>query len=66
MCLIVRLSTATVTKVMSAYTDHGKIISAKRNSGRKSTLTGRNHRTSGRIVSNSHTTTAAKETGQQN
>jgi transposase len=32
------VSTATVSKVMSAYTNHGKTTSAKRNSGRKSTL----------------------------
>jgi predicted transcriptional regulator len=30
---------ATVSKVMSAHTNHGKTTSAKRNSGRKSTLT---------------------------
>jgi transposase len=33
------ISRATVSKVMSAYTNHGKTTSAKRNSGRKSTLT---------------------------
>jgi hypothetical protein len=33
----------TVSKVMSAYTNHGKTTSAKRNSGRKSTLTERGH-----------------------
>jgi hypothetical protein len=31
------VSGATVSKVMSAYTDHGKTTSVKRNSGRKST-----------------------------
>jgi hypothetical protein len=31
------VSRATVSKVMSACTNHGKIISEKRNSGRKST-----------------------------
>jgi hypothetical protein len=35
---------ATVSKVMSAYTNHGKTKSAKRNGGRKSTLTKRDHR----------------------
>jgi transposase len=37
-------SRATVSKVMSAYTNHGKTISAKRNSGRNSTLTESNRR----------------------
>jgi transposase len=32
------VSRATVSKVMSAHTSHGKTTSAKRNSGRKSTL----------------------------
>jgi transposase len=35
---------ATVSKVISAYTNHGKTTSAKRNSGRKSTSTDRNRR----------------------
>jgi transposase len=34
---------ATVSKVTSAYTNHGKATSAKRNSGQKSTLTERDH-----------------------
>ncbi|PNF27114.1 hypothetical protein B7P43_G08560 [Cryptotermes secundus] len=33
------VSRATESKVMSAYTDHGKTTSAKRNSGRNSKLT---------------------------
>jgi transposase len=36
-----RVSRATVSKVMSACTNHGKTTSVKRNSGRKSTLTER-------------------------
>jgi transposase len=40
-----------VSKVMSAYTNHGKTTSAKRNSGRKSTLTERDHRILRRIIS---------------
>jgi transposase len=40
---------ATVTKVISAYTNHGK-ITAKGNSGRKSTLTERDRHTLKRIV----------------
>jgi transposase len=43
-----RVSTATVSEVTSAYTNHGKTTSAKRNSGRKSTLTARDRRTLGR------------------
>jgi DNA-binding CsgD family transcriptional regulator len=39
--------------------NHGKTASAKRNSGRKSTLTERDHRTL-RIVSKNHRTTAAQ------
>jgi hypothetical protein len=56
---------ATVSKVMSAYTNHGKTTSAKRNSGWKSTLAERDRRTL-RIVSENHRTTAAQVTGQQN
>jgi hypothetical protein len=57
---------ATVSKVMLAYTKHGKIISAKRNSGRKPTVIERDRRTLRRIVSKNHRTTAAQVTGQQN
>jgi hypothetical protein len=39
------VSTETVSVVRSAYMNHGKTISAKRNSGRKSTLTERDRRT---------------------
>jgi transposase len=39
--ILLGISKATVSKVMLAYTNHGKITSAKRNSGRKSTLTER-------------------------
>jgi transposase len=35
------VSRATVCKVMSAYTNHGKATSAKRNTGRKSTFRNR-------------------------
>jgi hypothetical protein len=41
---------ATVSKVMSAYTEQGKTASAKRNSGQKSTLTERDCHTLRRIV----------------
>jgi hypothetical protein len=55
----------TVSKVMSAYTKHGK-TSTKRNSGRKSTLTERDRRTLGRTVSKSHPTTEAQVTAGLN
>jgi transposase len=57
---LLSVSRATVSKVMSAYTNHGKTISVKRNSERKSTLTERDHPTLRRIVSKKHTTTAAQ------
>jgi transposase len=60
------VSRATVSKVMSAYKNHGKTTSAKRNSGKKSTVTEGDRRTLRRIVSKNHTTTAAQMTGQQN
>jgi predicted transcriptional regulator len=44
-------SSAAVSEVMSVYTNHGKTKSAKRNSGRKLTLSDRDRRTLGRIVS---------------
>jgi transposase len=59
------VSRATVSKVMSAYTNHGRTTSAKRNSGRKSTLTERDHRTL-RTVSENHRTTAARVTAELN
>jgi hypothetical protein len=51
---------------MSAYTNHGKTTSVKRNSGRKSTLTKRDHCTSRRAVSKNHRTTAAQLTAEWN
>jgi IS30 family transposase len=57
------VSRATVSKVMSAYTNHEKTTSAKR---RKSTLTERDRRTLRRSVPNYHRTTAAQVRGQQN
>jgi transposase len=53
------LSRATVSKVMSAYTNHGKTASAKRNSGRNSTFTERDRRALRRTVSKNHRTIAA-------
>jgi transposase len=58
-------SSGTVCKIVSAYTNHGKTISEKRNSGRKSALTERERRTLRRIVSKNYRTTAAHVRGQQ-
>jgi transposase len=60
------VSRATVSKVMSAHTNHGKTTSANRDSGRKSTLTERDRHILRRIVLKNHRTTAAQVTGQQN
>jgi hypothetical protein len=49
----------------AAYTNHGKTTSAKRNSGRKSTLAERDRRTLRRTVSKNEITTAAQVTEQQ-
>jgi hypothetical protein len=51
---------------MSAYTDHGKTTSAKRNSGRKSTPTERDRLTLRRTVSKNCRTTAAQVTAELN
>jgi hypothetical protein len=56
----------TVSKVMSAYTKHGKTTSEKRNSGRKSTMTGRDRRIFRRTVAKNHRTTAAQATAEVN
>jgi transposase len=55
------VSKATVSKVMSAYTNYGTTTSAKRNSERKSTLTERDRHTLRWIISRNHRTTAAQE-----
>jgi transposase len=56
--ILVGVPRATVSKVMSAYTDHGKTASAKRNSGRKSTLTERYSHKLRKIVSKNHSAAA--------
>jgi transposase len=48
---ILVVSRTTVSRIMSAYKNRGKTTSAKRNSGRKSTLTTRVCRTLRKIVS---------------
>jgi transposase len=60
------VSRATVYKVMTAYMNHGKAISAKRNSEQKPTLIKRDHRTLRRTVSKSHRTTKAHVTAELN
>jgi transposase len=60
------ISRGTVSKVMSACTNHGKAISAKKNSGRKSTLTERDCRALRRIVSENHRTTGAQVRAELN
>jgi transposase len=60
------VSRVTDSKVMLAYTNYGKTTSAKRNSGRKSTLTERDHFTLERIVSKNHRTTAAQVAAELN
>jgi hypothetical protein len=42
---LLRVSRETVSKVMSAYANHGKTASTKRKSGRKLTLAERDRRT---------------------
>jgi hypothetical protein len=50
---------------MSAYMNHGKTLSVKRNSGQKSTLT-EGDRVLRRIVLKNHRTTAAQVTAELN
>jgi hypothetical protein len=47
---------------MTAYTNHGKMSTAMRNSGQKPNVTERNRRTLKSIVFKIHRTTAAKLT----
>jgi transposase len=55
-----------VYKTMSPYKDHGKKTSAKRNSGRKSTLTERDRHTLRRISSKDQRAATEQVTGLQN
>ena len=54
------VSRAAVSKVMVAYTNHGKTSSAKKNRGRKPKLSDRDCQTLTRNMSKNHRTTAAK------
>jgi transposase len=60
------VSRAAVSKVMSACTKHGKIISAKMNSGRKSALTERDRHTFRRMVSKNHCCSTGDRTAELN
>jgi hypothetical protein len=51
---------------MSAFTYIEKTTSAKKNSGRKSALTEKDHRTSRRMFKKNHRTTAAQVTAELN
>jgi len=57
-------SRAAVSKVMMAYTNHGKTSSANRNSGQKPKIGERDCCTLQRIVSNNHRTVAARITAE--
>jgi predicted transcriptional regulator len=59
-------SRAAVSKVMTTYTNHVRTSSAKRNSGQKQKLSGRNCRTLKRIVTINHRSTTAKVTAEIN
>jgi hypothetical protein len=63
--ILLSVSRETVSKVMSAHTNHGKTTSAKRNSEPKLAMTERDRRRLRRIVSKNHRTTAPQVTGQQ-
>jgi transposase len=64
--ILIGVSKAKVSKIMSAYTNHGKTTSAKRKSWRNSTVTERDCRTLRRIVSKIHTNTTAQVTAELN
>jgi hypothetical protein len=57
---------AAVSKVMTTYTNHGRTLSAKKNSGRKPKLIERDCHALKRIVSINHRSTAAKVTAELN
>jgi hypothetical protein len=63
---LLSLSRATVSKVTTAYTNHVKTPSARRNSGQKPKLSARECCTLKWIVSKNHRTTAAKVAAEPN
>jgi len=66
MATLLGVSRAAFSNVMTAYTNHGKTSSAKRNSGRKSKLSERDRRTLKRTVSKNHRPSAAQVTAELN
>ena len=60
------VSRAAVSKVMMAYTNHGKTSSAKKNCGRKLQLSERDCQTLRMKVSKNYRTTAAKVKAELN
>jgi biotin operon repressor len=64
--LLLGVSRTRISKVMLAYTNHGKTTTAKRNGGRKLTLTERDRPTLRGNVSKNHRTTAAQVTAKLN
>jgi len=64
--ILLGVSKAAVSKVMTSYTNHGRTSSAKRNSGRKPKLSERDRHTLKRIVYINHRSTAAKVTAELN
>jgi transposase len=60
------VSRAPVAKVMTAFKNLGKALSAKRNTGRKPKLSERDRRIFKRILSESHRTAATKVTAELN
>jgi len=54
MATLLGVSRVVVSKVMMTYTNHGRTLSAKRNSCQKPKLSERDHHTLNRIVSVNH------------
>lgn len=63
---LVGVSRTTVSRVMTAYTNLGKVSSAKHNSGRKSKLKDRDRRVLKRLVARNHKTTLPQITSEMN
>ena len=66
MATLLGVSRGAVSKVMMTYTNHGRTLSAKGNSGRKPKLSERDCLILKRIESKNHRSTAAKVTAELN